>query len=121
MSPGWTGVGPNATFGRSSRAALARFTNNATRNGSLMGRSPGWRGNSTPDDTSTAVAGMVRSVSATVAGVSPPASITGTSRAIAATVAASARTPVPPPCGPPAVSMSTRSTPRSSSVRAAAT
>ena len=42
------------------------------------------RGASVPEATSTPVAGMARSASATLAGCSPPASVTGTWRATAA-------------------------------------
>ena len=80
--PACTGVGRKATFGRSSRAAFARFTNRPTRNGSLVGRWPAVRGDSTPEATSTPTAGMSRSAVATFAAVSPPARVTGTSRAI---------------------------------------
>ena len=94
----WTGVGPKATFGRSSRAARARLTNSATRSGSFRGRSPGTRGRSTPDATSTPVAGTARSAPATLAGSRPPARVTGTSRATAAASRSAARVPVPPGC-----------------------
>ena len=46
-----------------------------------------------------------------VPGASPPARVTGTSRATAAASATDARWPVPPGWGPPAVSRRRRSTP----------
>ena len=54
------GVGPVA------RASRARFANSATRSGSLRGRSPGTRGSSVPLATSTPVAGIASSASATL-------------------------------------------------------
>ena len=47
-------------------------------------------------------AGIASSASATFAGLRPPASVIGTSRATAAASSTSTRVPVPPGCGPPA-------------------
>ena len=74
----------------------------------MVGRWPGSRGASTPEATSTPTAAIDRSASATFVGASPPARVTGSSRATAAARAATARWPVPPGCGPPAVSSSRR-------------
>ena len=73
---------------------------------------PATRGRSTPDATSTPTAGIARSAPATLAGSRPPARVTGTSRATAAASRSAARVPVPPGCGPPAVSRRSRSAPR---------
>ena len=54
-------------------------------------------------------------------GSRPPARMTGTSRATAAARAASARVPVPPGCGPPAVSRRIRAAPAARWARARAT
>ena len=111
-------MGPNGIFGRSSRAALARFTNSATRNGSVRGRSPGSRGASTPLATSTPVAGMVRNASATLAGSRPPARMTGTSRATADAASTDARRPVPPRAPGEAASTRIRAAPAARWLRA---
>ena len=109
--PGWTGVGPAAIVGRSARAARARFVNRATRNASLRGRRPGTRGASTPEATSTPIAGTTRNASPTSAASRPPARTTGTSRAMAAASSRATWLPVPPGYGPPAVSSRIRSQP----------
>ncbi len=58
-------------------------------------------------------AGIASTASPTFAGLSPPARITGSARATAAARPAEERVPVPPGCGPPAVSSRIRSTPAS--------
>ena len=105
--------GRTATLGRWRRASRARFVNTATRRGSLCGRRPSSRGASVPEATSTPTAGIASSASATLPACRPPASVTGTSRATAAARPASTRTPVPPGCGPPAVSSRMRVAPAS--------
>ena len=84
----------------------------------MRGRSPATRGASAPDATSTPTAGTASSAPATDAGSSPPARITGISRATAAASVGSARVPVPPGCGPPAVSSRIRAAPAARSARA---
>ena len=83
--PGWTGVGRASDCGRSSRAALARLTKSATLKASLRGRPsrrsramvPSRPRRSTPLATSTPMAGMLSSASATLAASRPPARMIG--------------------------------------------
>ena len=92
----WAVVG-----GRARRAS----TNRATRSGSLRGRSPGVaRRLDAATPRRRRPPGSRAGPRPTFAGSRPPASVTGTSRATAAASATSARVPVPPGCGPPAVS-----------------
>src|SRR5664280_2316868 len=113
--------------GRSKRAALARFAKSATRSGSLRGREPTAAVAravaaaaaadppspriSTPEATSTPIAGTSATASPTFDGSRPPARMTGISRATAAAIWRAICWPVPPGNGPPAVSRMSRSAP----------